>query len=168
MKRPVSLLVAAVSLVVFAACVSVPDRYYYSSEQQGPPPPPQQPGYAQQPQPTYAPQPPQNNPPPPQYGNGDQDPNAYPEVADDTQLSPDEVSVDYDAPVGEPPPIEVAYAPPPMLYDPPPPAPDPSWTWVGGYWIWGDGAWAWARGWSIVPRSSPAASGSARRWRARW
>src|SRR5262249_19163854 len=52
----------------------------------------------------------------------------------------------------EPPPIAVAWAPPPMLVEAPPPMPYVGAVWVGGYWVW-EGNWVWAAGrWAPPPR----------------
>jgi len=62
------------------------------------------------------------------------------------------VSVYVDAPVDEPTPVLVGWAPPPMLVDVPPPMPFVGAVWVGGYWAW-QGRWVWAAGrWAPPPQ----------------
>ena len=52
----------------------------------------------------------------------------------------------------QPPPIAVAWAPPPMLVEIVPLTPFASAVWVGGYWVW-NGNWVWAHGrWSAPPQ----------------
>ncbi|BBP02449.1 hypothetical protein [Sulfuriferula nivalis] len=62
------------------------------------------------------------------------------------------VSIYVEPPLYQPPPIRVAWAPPPMLVDAPPPMPYYGAVWTGGYWVW-EGNWVWAHGrWSSPPR----------------
>ncbi len=62
------------------------------------------------------------------------------------------ISVFVDAPVVEPEPIAVAWAPPPMLVEELPPQPSPDAVWTGGYWTW-QGDWVWCAGrWMEPPR----------------
>lgn len=52
----------------------------------------------------------------------------------------------------QPEPIEIAWAPPPMLVDIPPPAPYAEAVWTGGYWVW-EGNWIWSYGrWAPPPQ----------------
>jgi hypothetical protein len=61
-------------------------------------------------------------------------------------------SVYVDPPTEEPAPVEVAWAPPPMLVEDVPPAPYDDGYWVGGYWVW-QGAWVWSHGhWHRPPQ----------------
>jgi hypothetical protein len=62
------------------------------------------------------------------------------------------ISVYVDAPLVQPEPIAVGWAPPPMLVEEVPPPPDPDAIWTGGYWTW-QGQWVWCAGrWSLPPR----------------
>ncbi len=62
------------------------------------------------------------------------------------------ISVYIEPPVFEPPPVLVAWAPPPMLVETPAPLPFEGAVWVGGYWVW-QGNWVWASGhWMAPPR----------------
>ncbi|MCU6433848.1 YXWGXW repeat-containing protein [Undibacterium sp. Jales W-56] len=62
------------------------------------------------------------------------------------------VSVYVEPPIYQPPPVRVAWAPPPMLVELPPPQPYEEAVWTGGYWIW-EGNWVWAHGrWAPPPR----------------
>ncbi|MDE2504961.1 MAG: hypothetical protein KGL18_18510, partial [Burkholderiales bacterium] len=61
-------------------------------------------------------------------------------------------SVYIEPPLFEPAPIEVPWAPPPMLVEIPPPMPFYGAVWIGGYWVW-QGDWVWASGrWAPPPR----------------
>jgi hypothetical protein len=62
------------------------------------------------------------------------------------------VSIYVEPPLYQPPPIRIAWAPPPMLVEIPPPLPYFGAVWTGGYWVW-EGNWVWARGrWVAPPR----------------
>lgn len=62
------------------------------------------------------------------------------------------VSIYVEPPLRQPPPVRVAWAPPPMLVETPPPMPFDGAIWTGGYWVW-EGNWVWAHGrWSRPPR----------------
>src|SRR5205823_1196730 len=61
------------------------------------------------------------------------------------EAPPPVISVDLEASLIEPPAIEVAWAPPPMLVEMPPPQPGPRWFWAGGFWTW-QGEWVWVNG----------------------
>ncbi len=62
------------------------------------------------------------------------------------------VSIFVEPPLYQPPPIRIAWAPPPMLVEVPPPLPYFGAVWTGGYWVW-EGNWVWARGrWIAPPR----------------
>ncbi|MGN6526851.1 MAG: hypothetical protein ACTHL8_10710 [Burkholderiaceae bacterium] len=62
------------------------------------------------------------------------------------------VSAYVDPPLAEPAPVEVEWAPPPMLVEDVPPQPGPDYVWTGGYWGW-QGRWIWCAGrWSHPPR----------------
>lgn len=64
----------------------------------------------------------------------------------------DVVSVYIEPPLGEPEPLAIGWAPPPMLVEAPPIPPFADAIWVGGYWVW-EGDWVWARGhWMAPPR----------------
>ncbi|WP_295976868.1 hypothetical protein [uncultured Variovorax sp.] len=66
--------------------------------------------------------------------------------------TPRVVSVYVDPPLYQPPPVAVAWAPPPMLVEVPPPSPFAGAVWTGGYWTW-QGNWVWAAGrWSAPPQ----------------
>ena len=60
------------------------------------------------------------------------------------------VSIYVEPPLYQPPPIRIAWAPPPMLVEVPPPFPYLGAVWTGGYWVW-EGNWVWARGRWIAP-----------------
>jgi hypothetical protein len=81
---------------------------------------------------------------------GDQQPYA-PMPAYPTEEPPKAVSVYIDFPTEQPDPVEVDWAPPPMLVDTPPEEPSDDDVWVGGFWVW-EGSWVWAHGrWSRPP-----------------
>jgi hypothetical protein len=66
-------------------------------------------------------------------------------------VAPRVVSVYVDPPLYQPPPIAVAWAPPPMLVERPPSPPFAGAVWTGGYWTW-QGNWIWAAGrWATPP-----------------
>lgn len=66
-------------------------------------------------------------------------------------VAPRVVSVYVDPPLYQPPPIAVAWAPPPMLVERPPLPPFAGAVWTGGYWTW-QGNWVWAAGrWASPP-----------------
>lgn len=66
--------------------------------------------------------------------------------------APPVVSVYVDPPLYQPPPIAVAWAPPPMLVEKPAPMPFEGAIWTGGYWTW-HGNWVWAAGrWAAPPQ----------------
>ena len=66
-------------------------------------------------------------------------------------VAPRVVSVYVDPPLYQPPPIAVAWAPPPMLVERPPSPPFAGAVWTGGYWTW-QGNWVWAAGrWAMPP-----------------
>ena len=61
-------------------------------------------------------------------------------------------SIYMEPPFGQPEPVRVAWAPPPMLIEVPPPVPYEEAVWVGGFWIW-QGNWVWMHGhWASPPR----------------
>ena len=62
------------------------------------------------------------------------------------------ISVYADAPLVQPEPIAVSWAPPAMLVEVPPLAPFPLAVWTGGYWDWHD-RWIWSAGrWMAPPQ----------------
>jgi hypothetical protein len=66
-------------------------------------------------------------------------------------VAPRVVSVYVDPPLYQPPPIAVAWAPPPMLVERPPSPPFAGAVWTGGYWTW-QGNWVWVAGrWATPP-----------------
>lgn len=62
------------------------------------------------------------------------------------------VSIYETAPLIQPAPLLVPWAPPPMLVQTPPPAPFFGAVWVGGYWSW-QGQWVWSAGRWVAPPS---------------
>jgi hypothetical protein len=79
--------------------------------------------------------------------------NTAPQSSEATYTPPEPqpvVSVYQDPPTQQPPPVEVAWAPPPMLVEPPPPEPGPQYAWTGGYWAW-YGRWVWIHGRWLPP-----------------
>jgi hypothetical protein len=75
-----------------------------------------------------------------------------PSYADEDDGPQEVVSAYVDPPLAEPAPVEVAWAPPPMLVEEVPPQPGPDYVWTGGYWGW-QGRWIWCAGrWSEPPR----------------
>jgi len=65
---------------------------------------------------------------------------------------PPVVSVYAEAPLVQPAPLLVPWAPPPMLVQAPPPSPFADAVWIGGYWAW-QGRWVWSAGyWAPPPR----------------
>ncbi|MEP7101802.1 MAG: hypothetical protein ABI781_14930 [Burkholderiales bacterium] len=65
---------------------------------------------------------------------------------------PQAVYTEYRAPISQPAPIAVPWAPPAMLLESIPPQPSPDSNWTGGYWVWRQG-WVWAPGyWATPPR----------------
>jgi hypothetical protein len=84
------------------------------------------------------------------YSNG----YAAPQYAagSDPDDEPPPIYVDYRPPLAQPDPIEVPWAPPPMLVEAPPPPPSSEARWTGGYWVWRE-RWVWAPGrWADPPR----------------
>lgn len=72
--------------------------------------------------------------------------NSYPQSSDEVS------SVEVEAPLAQPEPVMIDWAPPPMLVEAPPPQPFVDAVWIGGYWVW-RGDWVWARGrWAPLPR----------------
>ncbi|MET0382768.1 MAG: hypothetical protein ABW032_05030, partial [Burkholderiaceae bacterium] len=67
--------------------------------------------------------------------------------------APEQVVSAYVEPaLSQPAPVEVLWAPPPMLVEEPPPQPDPEYVWTGGCWAW-QGRWIWNAGrWARPPR----------------
>lgn len=61
------------------------------------------------------------------------------------------ISVFVDAPLEQPEPVAIGWAPPPMLVEDIPPPPTPDGVWTGGYWTW-QGDWVWSAGRWLVPR----------------
>ncbi len=62
------------------------------------------------------------------------------------------ISIFVDAPLEEPEPVAIGWAPPPMLVEELPPPPEPDAVWTGGYWTW-QGDWVWCAGrWMVPPR----------------
>ncbi len=62
------------------------------------------------------------------------------------------ISIFVDAPLEEPEPVAIGWAPPPMLVEDLPPPPEPDAVWTGGYWTW-QGDWVWCAGrWMVPPR----------------
>ena len=62
------------------------------------------------------------------------------------------ISIFVDAPLEQPEPVAIGWAPPPMLVEDIPPPPTPDATWTGGYWTW-QGDWVWSAGrWVVPPR----------------
>ena len=62
------------------------------------------------------------------------------------------ISIFVDAPLEEPEPVAIGWAPPPMLVEEIPPPPDRDAVWTGGYWTW-QGDWVWCAGrWMMPPR----------------
>jgi DNA segregation ATPase FtsK/SpoIIIE-like protein len=62
------------------------------------------------------------------------------------------VSIYVDAPLQEPEPVAIGWAPPPMLVEELPPPPYQDAVWTGGYWTW-QGDWVWCAGrWLVPPR----------------
>ena len=62
------------------------------------------------------------------------------------------ISIFVDAPLEEPEPVAIGWAPPPMLVEGLPPPPEPDAVWTGGYWTW-QGDWVWCAGrWMVPPR----------------
>ena len=120
--------------VLLSGCVVEPAHVYEPPQYQpGYPPPPQyQPQYQSQYQSQYQ---------PPQYDASYQPPSPQPVV-----------SVYVEPPMGQPAPVLVAWAPPPMLVEMPPPMPYAGAIWTGGYWVW-EGNWVWAHGrWAGPPQ----------------
>jgi len=74
----------------------------------------------------------------------------YPSFAYQTPAPQPVVSVYVDPPLMQPPPIQIGWAPPPMLVETPPPMPYPDAAWTGGYWTW-EGNWVWAHGRWLQP-----------------
>ena len=63
------------------------------------------------------------------------------------------ISIFVDAPLEEPEPVAIGWAPPPMLVEELPPPPSPDAVWTGGYWTW-QGDWVWCAGrWMMPPRA---------------
>jgi hypothetical protein len=78
--------------------------------------------------------------PPPSQVGGEQD------------YDPPQIYSAYEAPIDQPAPIAVPWAPPPMLVEAPPPPPSSDASWTGGYWVWHE-RWVWAPGrWADPPR----------------
>jgi hypothetical protein len=64
------------------------------------------------------------------------------------------VSIYLEPPLFQPPPVFVAWAPPPMLVEAPPMMPFSGAVWIGGYWTW-HGNWVWAAGrWASAPQTN--------------
>ena len=62
------------------------------------------------------------------------------------------ISIFVDAPLEEPEPVAIGWAPPPMLVEEVPPPPSQDAVWTGGYWTW-QGDWVWCAGrWLMPPR----------------
>ena len=62
------------------------------------------------------------------------------------------ISVFVDAPLEQPEPVAIGWAPPPMLVEDIPPPPSSDAVWTGGYWTW-QGDWVWSAGrWLVPPR----------------
>ena len=62
------------------------------------------------------------------------------------------ISIFVDAPLEEPEPVAIGWAPPPMLVEEIPPPPSRDAVWTGGYWTW-QGDWVWCAGrWMMPPR----------------
>ena len=62
------------------------------------------------------------------------------------------ISIFVDAPLEEPEPVAIGWAPPPMLVEELPPPPNQDAVWTGGYWTW-QGDWVWCAGrWMMPPR----------------
>ena len=62
------------------------------------------------------------------------------------------ISIFVDAPLEQPEPVAIGWAPPPMLVEELPPPPEPDAVWTGGYWTW-QGDWVWCAGrWLVPPR----------------
>lgn len=62
------------------------------------------------------------------------------------------ISIFVDAPLEQPEPVAIGWAPPPMLVEELPPPPNRDAVWTGGYWTW-QGDWVWCAGrWMIPPR----------------
>ena len=62
------------------------------------------------------------------------------------------ISIFVDAPLEQPEPVAIGWAPPPMLVEVLPPPPEPDAVWTGGYWTW-QGDWVWCAGrWMTPPR----------------
>ncbi len=64
----------------------------------------------------------------------------------------DVISIFVEAPLEQPDPVAIGWAPPPMLVEDIPPQPTPDAVWTGGYWTW-QGEWVWSAGrWLVPPR----------------
>ena len=64
----------------------------------------------------------------------------------------DVISIFVEAPLEQPEPVAIGWAPPPMLVEDIPPQPTPDAVWTGGYWTW-QGEWVWSAGrWLVPPR----------------
>ena len=62
------------------------------------------------------------------------------------------ISIFVDAPLEEPEPVAIGWAPPPMLVEELPPLPNRDAVWTGGYCTW-QGDWVWCAGrWMVPPR----------------
>jgi hypothetical protein len=68
------------------------------------------------------------------------------------QPPPDLIYREYRAPISQPVPVAVPWAPPPMFAESISLQPSPDANWTGGYWVWRD-RWVWAPGyWATPPR----------------
>ncbi len=97
----------------------------------------------------HAPPPSVGAPPPAAYAQDASGPVLH---QNQTPASQPVVSIYVEPPPYQPPPVRVAWAPPPMLVETPPPIPYDGAIWIGGYWVW-EGNWVWAHGrWAAPPK----------------